>query len=904
MKLDYLKSLPVFNGLAEEELDSLAAGFIAKEHQNGDKIFETGDHSEALYLIEQGFIRLKMDGGQSLATLGPGSLFGEETLFRGTAHPITAVATSELTLLELLDRKLREIFLQNPDIGIKLSRNFGSLLVQMDDYLVERLAKISEFSTLPRHTLQAIARQLQPRIVRAQTPIHRGGEMPGALFIVEHGVFELRPDPYVPGQETQNFGEGAIIGAMSLLTNKPYNETALAVEDSLLWVLSSENFQAINSTNPGLRRSLGRNVRAKLGKADQAQAVLRLSQMPLFAEVPPQSLQAVAQRMVLQHFPAGERVYRIGEAGDAIYFLENGEIELTEENSNGVVVEKARIGSGGFFGEMSMLTGVIRTEDATATRNTNLWILYKADLDDLAVQHPAIGKALSQGLATRLAEPEHQEDDLARFREFGILADLSPADLRQVTRYLRPMRYRAGEAIYQIDTPADALYFLESGQAYVQSYDGSSWMIGPGDTFGERAILSGEPHSSTVVADSDVDVWMLEKSDFDIVVTRYPSVALNITRMFSRRMTNQYAMVPSQQGGQEYRQQQQYQQEPAQGPQPIVRRAQSQQRGPMGPVGMAANNQGNGFLDWFANLSTFGKVRLALFVLLLLWLLGVAAPWMLLNLFSGTSIASGAALSPAASARALGAVAAMGSFDVVAQNEEMAKALIVADSLAAPTPTYTPSATATPETDGGLVQRVAAVSEPVEAAPTQTPVPLIQLAVGQLQQPAAPAAQAQAAPAVAEAAPAEEEVVQAAAAQQARAWDPRLNQLGTNVTDAAVSSGQQYWRLIDARWADEIESGGKHHIYVEVLDENGNRIVGQPVTVTWSEGATSGVTEDKRPPDFAFNFQMYAAGQAYSVKVDGLPSDQFNGAGLGSIQQRLFGIHTSYYLTYQKATKP
>ncbi len=897
MKLEFLKSLPVFDGLAEEELTVLANDFDSKQYHKGDKIFETGDHSEALYLIEHGFIRLQMEGHHALATLGPGSLLGEETLFRGANHEITAEAAADLTLLELLDRKLREIFLQNPDIGIKLSRNFGSLLVQMDDYLVERLSKINEFGTLPKHTLQAVARHLQPRIVRAQTPIHRGGEMPSALFIVEHGVFELRPDPHVPGQETQNYEEGSIIGAMALLTNKPYNETAIAVEDSLLWVLSEESFQSINSANPGLRRSLGRNVRSKLGKSDQAQAVLRLSQMPLFADIPPQSLQAISQRMVLQHFPAGERVYLVGEAGDAVYFLENGEVELTEENANGVVVEKARVGAGGFFGEMSLLTGVIRTEDATATRNTNLWILYKRDLDELTAQHPAIGKALSQGLATRLSEPEPAEDDLARFREFDILAELNGSDLRQVTRYLRPMRYRAGETVYQVDMPADALYFLESGQAYVQSFDGNSWMIGPGDTFGERAILSGEPHSSTVIADSDLDVWMLEKSEFDVVATRYPSVALNITRMFSRRMSNQYAMVSAPQSAQSYDQQgEQARQQIVPRMQPIQRHAQNVNRG--------SGTTNNGFLDWFGNLSTFGKVRLALFVLLLLWLLGVAAPWMLLNLFSGTSLASGAALSPAASARALGAVASMGSFDVVAQDDELAKALIVADSLAAPTPTHTPPPTATPA-EALLAEKAAPVAAAVQRGPTQTPVPLIQLAAAQLQQqPQAQvaAAQPQAAPAAQqEEAPAE---IQAAAAQPARAWDPRLDQLSVNVTEAAVGSGQPYWRLIDARWANEAEAGGKHHIYVEVLDENGNRITGQPVTVSWPEGVVTGVTEDKRPPDYAYNFQMYSAGPAYSVKVDGLPSDQLHGAGLGSIDQRAWGIHVSYYLTYQRATKP
>ena len=887
MKSEFIKAIPVFKGLADEELTILVDSFAQNQYANEAKLFKAGEQSDALYVVENGFLRLQSADNHTLATLGAGSMVGEEALFRGTTQLINAVTASDATVFMLPDRKLREIFLRNPDIGIKLSRNFGALLVQMDDYLVERLTKINELSGLPRHTLQAIARQLQPRIVRAQAPIHRGGEMPSALFIVEHGAFELRPEPHMPGQEAQRRGEGSIIGAMALLTNKPYNDTAVAIEDSLLWILPAESFQTINASHPGLRRSLGRNVRARLGKADQAQAVLRLSQMPLFAEVPPQSLQAIAQRMVLQHFPAGERVYRIGEAGDAIYLLENGEIELTEENSSGVVVEKARIGASGFFGEMSLLSGLIRTEDATATRNTNLWILYKADLDELSVQHPAIAKALSQGLATRLAEPQQEHDDLDRFREFAMLADLSPADLRQVARYLRPMRYRAGEQLYQIDGPADALYLLERGQVYVQSYDGSSWVLGPGDTFGEREILAGETHSATVIAESDVDVWMLPKADFDTVVTRHPSVALNVTRMFSRRYA-QYPMTQAAPAGRgEYS---------GNAPLAVVPRIQSAQRRPGGMV-EPANAPGGGFVEWFANLSTFGKVRLALFVLLLLWLLGVAAPWMLVNLFSGTSVASGASLS--ASSRALVAVANQGSY-ALAQNADIAKAIAMADNQAVPTATYTPPPTPTTVGDS-IAAKALALAAPAE--PTQTPVPLVQYVVTQPPA-AAPVAAAAAAAAPAEVAappPAEPEVQVAAAA--ARAWDPRLDQLGVRFSDASVGAGQQYWRLVDAYWTDEAQSGGKHHIYVEVLDENGNRIVGQPVTVRWSDGATTGNTEDKTPPDFAFNFQMYAAGYAYTVQVDGLPSDQLSGAGLGSIEMRNYGIHTSYYLTYQRSTK-
>jgi hypothetical protein len=147
-----------------------------------------------------------------------------------------------------------------------------------------------------------------------------------------------------------------------------------------------------------------------------------------------------------------------------------------------------------------------------------------------------------------------------------------------------------------------------------------------------------------------------------------------------------------------------------------------------------------------------------------------------------------------------------------------------------------------------------------------------------------------------------EEPVQAASASP-RIWDGRLDQLGIYIEDALVSPGQPYWRLIEGQFWDEKESGGKHHIYVEVLDENGDRVVGHPVTVFWGDGSHTGNIEDKNPPDLGFNYQMYAAGYAYSVKVEGLPSEIVKGAGMGDIENRFMGIHTSYLLTYKKEFK-
>ncbi|MCB9137777.1 MAG: FHA domain-containing protein [Caldilineaceae bacterium] len=138
-------------------------------------------------------------------------------------------------------------------------------------------------------------------------------------------------------------------------------------------------------------------------------------------------------------------------------------------------------------------------------------------------------------------------------------------------------------------------------------------------------------------------------------------------------------------------------------------------------------------------------------------------------------------------------------------------------------------------------------------------------------------------------------------AQPGRIWDSRLDRLGVTMEPADVSPGQPYWRLIEARWLNEEQAGGRHHIYVEVLDENGVRQVGHPVTVFWDGGKHTGAVEDKSPPDLGFNFQMYASGYAYSVRVDELPGDIVKGMGMGSIADRFRSVHVAYELIFKKS---
>lgn len=151
--------------------------------------------------------------------------------------------------------------------------------------------------------------------------------------------------------------------------------------------------------------------------------------------------------------------------------------------------------------------------------------------------------------------------------------------------------------------------------------------------------------------------------------------------------------------------------------------------------------------------------------------------------------------------------------------------------------------------------------------------------------------------------PASEPIVAAAAASSGFNWDPSLDQLGVTLEPAFVPPGQPYWRLIEAIWENEKIAGGRHHIYIEVLDEQGNRIVGQSVTVSWDGGNYSASIEDKPSPEYGYNFPMQAAGYAYNAKVEGLPSDAVKGMGLGGIEDRFWSVHVVYKLTFQRTIK-
>ncbi len=609
MSVEFLRATPLFNGLTDKDLQEIVAILKEENRPSGLPIFRSDEPCNELYLIRSGFVRLLDPHETALATLGPGSLLGEAEFLRGLAHNTSAVAASDVQMWVLPDAALRYLLQRQFNIGIKLSQNFGGQIAQMEDYLVEQLANTQALGDLPRKVLWPIARSMQPYQLQQGDLLYQAGTQAEGLFLLEKGSLELRPAPTHedPNPSARLIQPGSLFGILPLLTNKPYSASVYAVGDCLVWTLPAATFYSLSSQFHLLRRTLGRHSRSRLSGADQMQAVARLARTPLFAHLEPATLHTIVQRMVLQHVPAGESLYHIGDSSDALFLVEQGEVELTAENSSGVIEELARIDVGNYLGAMSLLTGQDRAENATATRNTNLWALYKADLDELVGRYPAIGSALDQAVASRLSSLQEAVDE-KRLRRFPLLANLSSRELTEIARQLRPSRFQIGEQVYRAGAPGDALYFIEKGVVRLQPLTGvGSWTHGEGDIFGEKAILTDEAYGQSAFAETNVDALYIERKELETLMMRLPTFAADLNRLLNHRLAedNEYLELP-----------------PRGADVSAVTRSDQRRRTAIQPDDEP--RQRSGIDAWFGNLSLGAKLRLALVALLLAYLVCVA----------------------------------------------------------------------------------------------------------------------------------------------------------------------------------------------------------------------------------------------------------------------------------------
>lgn len=146
-----------------------------------------------------------------------------------------------------------------------------------------------------------------------------------------------------------------------------------------------------------------------------------------------------------------------------------------------------------------------------------------------------------------LANPYQKERLLTNLHR--IFGDFDTTMLTMLEPLLDWVEVSGGETLFRQHDPGHSLYFVISGrlQAFVTDNRGQRQVVGEiirGETVGEMAIFTGDPRSATIVALRDSVLVQLSKDAFQQVITAYPTVSMNVTKLIIDRLRNTQGAKP------------------------------------------------------------------------------------------------------------------------------------------------------------------------------------------------------------------------------------------------------------------------------------------------------------------------------------------------------------------------
>jgi voltage-gated potassium channel len=131
-------------------------------------------------------------------------------------------------------------------------------------------------------------------------------------------------------------------------------------------------------------------------------------------------------------------------------------------------------------------------------------------------------------IATAFSEVIHRREFVVTWSMVArvpVFANLDAAAIAEVMQLLHSQTVPKGEVIVRRGDSADAMYFILSGEVEIEVKEGHHPRLGPGEFFGEVAILTEELRSATVRACDATQLLVLQAHDLERLMDRVPEIA-------------------------------------------------------------------------------------------------------------------------------------------------------------------------------------------------------------------------------------------------------------------------------------------------------------------------------------------------------------------------------------------
>jgi monovalent cation:H+ antiporter-2, CPA2 family len=153
-------------------------------------------------------------------------------------------------------------------------------------------------------------------------------------------------------------------------------------------------------------------------------------------------------------------------------------------------------------------------------------------------RYEALGRALETIKARNEERTRAEELKLHTLLErFPVLQLVDRRDQQALLLMFRPRSASPGEKVIRRGDRGGAMYFISSGAVEVNVDDQRTVSLGPGDYFGEMALLTGERRTADVVAVDFCQFLVLDRRDFNQFTARHPALRAAVAGIAEERRT-------------------------------------------------------------------------------------------------------------------------------------------------------------------------------------------------------------------------------------------------------------------------------------------------------------------------------------------------------------------------------
>ncbi len=138
-------------------------------------------------------------------------------------------------------------------------------------------------------------------------------------------------------------------------------------------------------------------------------------------------------------------------------------------------------------------------------------------------------------------------DSIELFKKIPLFKELTNADLIKISNMVQKVSFNPLDVVFKRGAPGDALFLIREGEVEVlapsaeaEEVEDVVAVLGPGELFGEMALVEGEPRSATVRAKTELKLWRIKRDYFYEFMAENSDAALKIykrlTTILSHRL--------------------------------------------------------------------------------------------------------------------------------------------------------------------------------------------------------------------------------------------------------------------------------------------------------------------------------------------------------------------------------